>query len=62
MGKKYNVFNGGEPERTHYEYKVGEVITVYGCNETYPAKCVKKETVDGDIYHYWRRGVMKVVF
>lgn len=61
MTKKYNVF-GGEPEYTPYEYEVGEVIMVYGCNDTYPAKCVKKEVVDGDIYHYWRRGVMKASF
>lgn len=51
--KKYIVIGNDSPFETKFDYEVGEIITV---NSSTPAKCVSKDTIDGDIYYKFKLG------
>lgn len=46
-------------ENTTFEYDIGEIITV---NNTEVYKCIKKELLDGDLYHYFKKGEISYDF
>lgn len=46
---KYNVYGNSEPEKTNYEYSIGEVIMLYTSNGHCPIKCINKKVVDGKL-------------
>ncbi|AFV21584.1 MULTISPECIES: hypothetical protein [Bacillus] len=53
---KYNVYGNGEPEKTKYEYEIGEVIMLYTSNGHCPIKCINKKVVDGKLIQYFNKG------
>lgn len=60
--EKYNVYGNGEPEKTNFEYEIGEVIMLYTSNDTYPVKCIKKKVIDGKLMQYFKRGIVNYQF
>lgn len=59
---KYNVCGNSEPEKTNYEYSIGEVIMLYTSNGHCPIKCINKKVVDGKLIQYFRKGRMNSDF
>lgn len=46
---------GAKPEKTQFEYEIGEIITV---NSNIDMMCKKKEITNGKMYQYFRQGRM----
>lgn len=46
-------------ENTVFEYYLGEVITV---NNTNKYKCIRKEVINGNLYHYFKKGQVSYSF
>lgn len=54
--EKFIVLGNDEPEITKFEYGLGEIITV---NSVDKYKCVHKEVVDGKLYQFFKKGVIR---
>lgn len=48
-----------EPEHTRYEYALGETIRV---NSSDIYKCMKKQSYEGNLYHYFKKGIVSYNF
>lgn len=46
-------------EHTDFEYSVGETITVNGDNVY---RCMYKETIENNNYHYFKKGIISYNF
>lgn len=55
--EKYIVIGKDEPEKTKYEYDLGEVITV---NSFSKYRCNSKKIIDGKLYQFFGKG--RIVF